>query len=189
MSQEIKTAIDAGLVTAVRELKVEVIPQPRTARFPGPAGLPVLVYRSAFRERDPEACAALIERTFGHNGWRNGWRDTVYDYDHFHTSAHEVLGCYRGRATLQLAGPEGPTCELSAGDVLLLPAGAAHRRLAAEGEFAVVGCYAEGREYDMQRGDQGDASQIEQRLKALPLPARDPVYGADGPLQRYVVRG
>jgi uncharacterized protein YjlB len=176
-------------LAAAHEVQVLAIPQPRTPAFPGPLRLPALLYRRVFRGPDPDARAALIERTFGHNGWRNGWRDTVYDYDHFHTTAHEVLGCYRGQATLQLGGPDGPRCQLEAGDVLVLPAGTAHRKLDADASFAVVGCYAEGRDYDMQCGDHQDPLQLEQRLRALPLPARDPVYGEAGPLMRYLVQG
>jgi uncharacterized protein YjlB len=151
--------------------------------------LPPLLYRGAFAiaAGDEGAGAKAIERVFQQNGWCNGWRDTVYDYEHYHSSAHEVLGCFRGAATLRLGGEGGPTCEFAAGDVLLLPAGTAHRKLSERDNFCVVGCYAEGRDYDMLCGE-GDRASAQKRIRALPLPARDPVFGEHGPLLSYLAK-
>jgi uncharacterized protein YjlB len=171
--------------SAVRVRAVEIPRDGTCRRHPR---LSPLLYQGAFALQGEGALdPGPIERVFGENGWRNGWRDTVYDYDHFHSSAHEVLGCYRGHATLQLGGPNGPLCRLSQGDVLLLPAGTAHRKVSGGDDFAVVGCYAEGRDYDMQQG-QGDET-TEARMRALPLPARDPLFGAAGPLAAHLVQG
>ena len=41
--------------------------------------------------------AAVIEDLFGANGWRGTWRDGIYDYAHYHSRIHEVLGIARGR--------------------------------------------------------------------------------------------
>jgi uncharacterized protein YjlB len=163
-------------------VEVEPIHVPGDAAYPGNARLPALLYRGAVTGSAPDR----IERTFHGNGWTAGWRDTVYDYHHYHSTAHEVLGCYRGHARLQLGGPQGPTLELGAGDVLLLPAGTAHRRLDASPDFCVVGCYAEGREYDMLRGRPEERPAADARIAALPLPKADPVYGASGPLRQYI---
>lgn len=145
--------------------------------FPNNPTLPALHYRAAFElpRVDP---AARIEHTFARHAWTAGWRDGVYPYHHFHSTAHEVLGCYAGRAQLQLGGPDGPILELSRGDALVLPAGVAHKRIDASADFSVVGAYAGGRAYDMQRGNSAAAS----RIAAVPLPEQDPVHGAEGPL-------
>src|SRR4051794_23080141 len=81
--------------------------------FPNNDALPALLYRSAFQLRGVDEKPALIERTFARNGWTNSWRDTVYDYHHYHSTAHEVLGCFSGHAKVQLGGPEGPVFELT----------------------------------------------------------------------------
>lgn len=169
------------------EVVVEVLAVKRAAGSAGELPFPPLLYRRAFSLDAADDPATLIERTFGQNGWRNGWRDTVYDYDHFHTTAHEVLGCFRGEATLQLGGSSGVRCSLTRGDVLLLPAGCSHCKLEERDSFQVVGCYAEGRDYDMRRSEEA-GEQDAARVRALPLPARDPLFGAHGPLARYLVQ-
>ena len=53
---------------------------------------PVIIYRRAVRfprDLDP---AAVIEDIFARNGWRDSWRDGIYDYLHYHSRIHEVLG-------------------------------------------------------------------------------------------------
>lgn len=124
----------------------------------------------------------MIERAFEQHGWSNGWRDGVYDYHHFHSTAHEVLGCYGGRAQVQLGGPEGPIVPPERGDVLVLPAGVAHKRVQASADFAVVGAYADGRDYDMQRGDAQTEPALTRQIARVPHPRADPVYGSAGPL-------
>ena len=32
------------------------------------------------------------------------WTDTIYDYTHFHSNAHEVLGIAEGKVTLRVGG-------------------------------------------------------------------------------------
>jgi uncharacterized protein YjlB len=56
---------------------------------------PVAVYRSAVklpRSLDP---AAVWEEIFESNGWGDTWRDGIYDYLHYHSRIHEVLGIAR----------------------------------------------------------------------------------------------
>ena len=47
---------------------------------------------------DPSA--AGFERLFLRNGWSNSWRNGVYDWHHYHTTTHEVLGCHAGEAVV-----------------------------------------------------------------------------------------
>ena len=64
---------------------------------------------------------------------------------------------------------------MSAGDVVVLPAGTGHRRAAADGAFTVVGAYPAGQEdYDLLR-DADDAAR--ERIASLGPPPEDPVGG------------
>jgi uncharacterized protein YjlB len=147
-------------------------------RFPNSV-LPVIIYRQAiaFADATPEAMEAL----FDGNGWPSQWRAGVYDYHHYHSTAHECLGVARGSATLRLGGPSGRSFRLEAGDVVLLPAGTAHRREAADADFLMVGAYPPGQRWDILRGDPSDRPEADQRIARVALPKTDPVGGQGGP--------
>ena len=113
---------------------------------------------------DPSA--AGFERLFLRNGWSGSWRNGVYAYHHYHTTTHEVLGCYAGRAIVRFGGTDGEDVALAAGDAVLIPAGLAHCRIDASADFAVVGAYPGGAQPDLRRGD-GEAVDLP--------PAPDPV--------------
>jgi uncharacterized protein YjlB len=66
--------------------------------------LPVIVYR-AVEHGDCEEIARAFDKRFADHGWPPDWRDTVYDYHHYHSTAHEALGVAAGKATLELGGP------------------------------------------------------------------------------------
>ncbi|MRX50165.1 cupin domain-containing protein [Paracoccus sp. S-4012] len=110
-----------------------------------------------------------FEQLFASNGWTNAWVNGVFEYDHYHTNTHEVLGCYAGHARIRFGGPQGEVVELEAGDVVVIPAGLAHCRLDASPEFGVVGAYPDGAEPDLKRGP-GEALD-------LPRPEADPALG------------
>ena len=139
--------------------------------------LPVLIYRNVAADGGPPRD---FEALFDTNGWRGSWRNGVYDFDHFHSNAHEVLGVARGTATLQLGGDAGQAVEVGPGDVLVLPAGTGHRRIEASADFTVVGAYPQGQEhYDICRIR---SAETELRISKLARPKSDPVHGRDGPL-------
>jgi uncharacterized protein YjlB len=141
-----------------------------------------LVYRGAFAFGNGADPPDHIARVFGGHGWTGGWRDSVYDFDHYHSTAHEVLGCYRGHARIRLGGPSGVEVELDIGDAVVIPAGVAHMRLEASNDFGVVGAYAGGRTYDMNRGRPRERPTSDANIADVPRPAMDPVFGEDGPL-------
>ncbi len=145
-------------------------------RFPN-SRLPVIIYRQALSEPSAERFEAL----FDFNGWPSQWRAGVYDYDHYHSTAHECLGVASGRARLQLGGPQGRAFDVAAGDVLLLPAGIAHRCLGAE-DFLVVGAYPPGQDWDVLTGEGGERPEADSRIGKVPLPRTDPVGGQRGPV-------
>ena len=56
----------------------------------------------------------------------------MYSQSHFHSTTHEVLVVISGRAKLCFGGEENPErveAELEKGDVMIVPAGVAHRLL------------------------------------------------------------
>ena len=93
-----------------------------------------------------------------------------------------MLGVFSGTATLLLGGEKGEHFEVYTGDVIIIPAGVGHQRLASSGNFQVVGAYPGGREPDLLRPGDGNADAIRLRISEVPLPTLDPVFGKDGPL-------
>jgi len=142
--------------------------------------LPVLLYRAALAGADAGAC----EARFAAADWVGAWRDGIYGFHHFHSTAHEVLGILAGSVAVMLGGPEGRRVQLRAGDAVVLPAGTGHCNLAADGELLVVGAYPGATSWDLRRGDPAELDEVRANLQKVPLPAADPLHGADGPLPR-----
>ena len=140
-------------------------------RFPN-SGLPLLVYRSALPP-DPEA----MERAFAANKWSNAWHDGIFTYHHFHSISHEVLGIAAGQVQVMFGGPSGQAMTVRAGDVVVIPAGVAHRNMGQSSDLLVVGAYPGGGRYDTRRGDPAEYDAAVQAIARVPLPACDPVTG------------
>jgi len=136
--------------------------------------------------------ADVIEEMFRRHDWLNNWRELgVYDYYHFHSTTHEALGMARGEITLRLGGEGGTVVNLTAGDVLVLPAATSHTRLAHLSNSWMVGGYPEGRDWDLIRDEQVTESEARAAVKligSLPIPARDPVTGEAMTLWREAPR-
>ncbi|HEY8564973.1 MAG TPA: cupin domain-containing protein [Beijerinckiaceae bacterium] len=145
--------------------------------------LPLVVRRGAITP-DSNDPPSAFERVFEKNGWTNTWRDGIFDYHHYHSNAHEVLGIVSGTATVMFGGEGGETIPLTPGDVVVIPAGVGHALINDSGELAVVGAYAGGVEPDIIRDDPPAIVAARKRVAAVPLPDTDPIDGANGPLAK-----
>lgn len=161
---------------------LQIIRLEERGTIPNNPRLPVLIYKGAFAGKDSDLAEA-IETRFEQNGWPPQWRDGIYDFDHYHAAGHEVLGIAAGAATLLLGGEGGREVEVSAGDVVLLPAGTGHRKLSASDDLLVIGAYPPGQEGDITR----EAASPERKatMARLTFPPRDPVMGEDGPTTQH----
>jgi uncharacterized protein YjlB len=126
--------------------------------------------------------AASMEALFDGNDWPHDWRNGVYDYHHYHSTAHEALGIAEGAARLMLGGEGGHELDVHKGDVLVLPAGVGHCCIEASADFLAVGAYPRGQEWDLLR--KPATPEVKAAIAAVPLPTSDPATGVDGDLIR-----
>ena len=129
-----------------------------------------------------EQLAIHLERTFGANQWPPAWRNGLYDFHHFHSTAHEALGVYSGWVKACFGGPGGVILTARVGDVIVIPAGVSHQNLDQSPDFRVVGAYPNGQQFDMRYGEPAEYEKVINMVQSVPLPSADPVYGEDGPL-------
>lgn len=152
--------------------------------FPNNENLPCLLYKGVFDLRGKNF-ADQIKETFQQNSWLRPWVDAIYDFHHYHSNNHEALGIAKGTCTVILGGEEGTLFELEKGDVLILPAGVSHKRLKKSEDFTCVGAYSIDVPYDMKYGKPGEKEKDKKKIRSLPLPDTDPVFGPEGPLVKH----
>lgn len=118
------------------------------------------------------------------------WRYSMYPTTHFHSTTHEVLCVTSGRARLCFGGDANPgrvEPTVQVGDVMVVPAGVAHRLLedlggGSSGGFEMVGSYPVGsRHWDMCYGKAGEEAKV-RSIERLEWFRKDPVYGEHGPV-------
>ena len=170
-------------------LEASVTPRtPHTTMFrddgviPNNPKLPFIHYLGVVALPEGGDPAAVFEELFERNGWGNSWRNGIYDYVHYHSGTHEVLGIARGHARVRFGGNSGKVVDLREGDVVILPAGTGHQSLDASKDLLVIGAYPPNGIYDECRGSRQEHERALESIPKVHLPAKDPVYGADGPL-------
>jgi uncharacterized protein YjlB len=148
---------------------------------PNNPDLPVLHYRGALqqiRALAPDDAESVLAR----NGWPARWRDGIFSYHHYHSTAHEVLAVFAGRARVVLGGPGGRQVELETGDVVVLPAGTGHCLVEADAGFEIIGAYPEGQDWDICCDAPNDT--MLRRIADVTYPMSDPLEGRDGALPK-----
>jgi uncharacterized protein YjlB len=153
-------------------------------RTPNNPRLPMLVYPAAVDLAGRADPAVPFETLFARHGWTDGWRNGIFPFLHFHTTAHEVLGIARGQARVEFGGAKGEVLTVGAGDVVVLPAGTGHRKIESSPDLLVVGAYPTGIAVDQKRAGLADLSAARLAIAKVPMPPMDPVLGREGPLVR-----
>jgi uncharacterized protein YjlB len=171
------------LAALVRSRKTHAFRLKDDGIIPNHPRWPLVLYRSAVQLLDQFDPAAVFEDLFESNGWGDSWRNGIYDYVHYHSRIHEVLGIARGTGKVQFGGKSGRKLTLKAGDVAILPAGTGHQCLSASRDFLVVGAYPPLGRYDECRSF-SDSKRARSNIAKTGRPRKDPVYGAKGPLIR-----
>lgn len=136
---------------------------------------PLLVYRNAIPQTTKHPSIWLIEK-FEANNWTNSWRNGIYSFHHYHSTAHEVLGIYRGSASVHLGGEKGKIVKVVAGDIFVIPAGVGHKNVESD-DLGVVGAYFNGNDWDLKKGLKGERPEADNNLRNLVVPTSDPYLG------------
>jgi uncharacterized protein YjlB len=124
----------------------------------------------------------FIKKNFEGNNWSNAWKAGIFTYHHYHSNTHEVLGVYKGKTKIVLGGESGALIEIQKGDVLIIPAGVAHKNLGIENDVGVIGAYPGGKNYDIKYGRKDERPEADINIENVPIPATDPVWEASSGL-------
>lgn len=140
---------------------------------------PLLVRRNAV----PGGGADTVKEQFRSNGWSNNWYyPGVCEYPHFHWTTHECLGCAKGWMEFSLSVGEGgwSNVRISAGDVIIMPAGVSHEMKGQSDDIHMCGGSPLGRDWDDIQEEflsEEDYKRACKRIMMLPIPDRDPATG------------
>ncbi|KAI9704056.1 MAG: hypothetical protein M1820_005678 [Bogoriella megaspora] len=166
-----------------------------TSKVPN-SRLPALVYRSALTPASPptELSADVVCSRIEPNGWIKGGIFNHFPTCHFHSVTHEAYGVLKGSSKLRLGRAPSELEEhddvivpVSAGDVIVIPAGVSHYWLESSDEppYEYVGLYPEGSpHWDMNlcKASEEETAEKAAVASSVPIPTHDPVYGKEGPL-------
>lgn len=137
---------------------------------------PLVIYQNAFAPRGTKGASWLEER-FASNGWGNSWRWGVYDFHHYHSNTHEVLGVFSGNALLHMGGEKGEKLKVAAGDIIVIPAGVGHKNLEHSRDFTVVGAYPHKLSPDLMHGNKEERPTADKNIGRVKMPDTDPFEG------------
>ncbi len=152
--QKKQTTTMASKLTSLKDLKVMKYQIPSHGLVPNTSiqNKPLMIYKSTFGSA---INASQMESHLNLIGVVTPqWRYTMYSFDHFHSTSHEVLCIASGKAKLCFGHEENPKKVeqvLEKGDVIVMPAGVSHRLLEdLQGGFQMVGCYPVGSNWDSE---------------------------------------
>lgn len=100
----------ADLAVLVAARKANTFRLKDDGETPNNPKFPLVLYGTPVKLAPDYDPAAVFEALFESNGWGDGWRDSMYDWLHWHTGTHEVLGIARGWLKAQFGGawPRAP---------------------------------------------------------------------------------
>jgi uncharacterized protein YjlB len=130
---------------------------------------PLIIHRRSVRFRGGFDPATIIDTLFASNGWGRSWRDTIYNFVHYHSQTHEVLGVARGDAVAEFGGIKGKRLKVGAGDIVVLRASPdqGEPELSSRGRLPAIGHCTDTR----------DLREAMKRIAKVKRPPRDPVHG------------
>lgn len=151
--------------------------------FPNNPRFPLLIYKQVFAiSNEP---AQTLQNFLKKNHWSNSWVDSIYDYHHYHSTTHEVLVMLEGEGRVQFGGDQGDIYEVNKGDVVIIPAGVAHKSINLSPDFKCIGAYPWDIDLDMNYGTAEEHPRVDEHIKQAGLPKSDPVFGVQGLLFNY----
>jgi uncharacterized protein YjlB len=142
--------------------------------------LPLLIYRSVVKTGPVD-----MEDALRRNQWPPDWHSSfgMYPRHHFHSDTHELIAVTRGTLTGRFGGHDGISAKLSAGDVVVIPAGVGHFGEAITEDLRLTGAFPAGCAiHDFRLGYVDEYSRMVVRARNVTIPAMDPLYGAGGPV-------
>ncbi|QMT61848.1 cupin domain-containing protein [Legionella sp. PC997] len=151
--------------------------------FPNNPRFPLLIYKQmeVVKNQSPQKLQELLQQ----NHWGNSWVDSIYDYHHYHSRTHEVLVILAGEGTVQFGGDNGTIYPVSHGDVVIIPAGVAHKSLHLSSDFQCIGAYPGNVDFDMNYGKAEEHPRVIEQIKRVGVPQSDPIFGTHGLLFNY----
>lgn len=90
-----------------------------------------------------------------------------------------------GNCEVMVGGEGGVTVTFERGDALIISAGVAHKKEVATANFQCIGSYPELTQYNMCYGKAHEYLEAVEKIKLVPLPKSDPIYGSKGPLLSF----
>lgn len=173
------TTKEVNTLTPNHNIQIETISCDSDDSIPNNARYALLLYKNVIKQK--ESPLDILSK----NNWSNAWRGGIFPTHHYHSNTHEVLIVVSGKATVQLGGELGPHVDIQQGDVIIIPAGFGHKLVHSHHDFAVIGAYPNGNDYDFSTGKSDEWPQNLENIKNTNLPDTDPIYGKDGPLYQY----
>ncbi|HEX2684491.1 MAG TPA: cupin [Ferruginibacter sp.] len=148
--------------------------------------LPLLIYKNAFTTgAQQKRVATAVQKILNRNNWKNAWTNGIYTFHHYHSNTHECLAIIAGTARVIFGGTGGKNIRLEQSDLVIIPAGLAHKCTRSSKDFLCVGAYPGGAQYDINLGTKEEFDKARPRIKKLPTPASDPLFGKEGFLKTF----